>query len=205
MGRPVPHRRTCRVAGPLEPTPPITDVDQPGPGTCGVGRPTPAAIRALTHRSGHRRAGTNRNPDPAPPLRAAFGGLRPAHRDPDPCLPGNFEPVRARSARRTGAPGCEETRTDSEQVRGRGTGYDYVHVAIDDHTRLGYAEVLPDEKGTTSAGFLTRAAAYLTTHSIDRIERVLIDNAFAYRNSAVLKQAVEDLSAVQRFIKPRCP
>lgn len=40
----------------------------------------------------------------------------------------------------------------SEQVKGRGIGYDYVHVAIDDHTRIGYAEVLPDEKGATGAG-----------------------------------------------------
>ena len=45
----------------------------------------------------------------------------------------------------------------SEQVRGNGIGYDYVHVAIDDYTRVGYAEVLPDENGATTAGFLTRA------------------------------------------------
>ncbi|WP_434993093.1 IS481 family transposase [Arthrobacter sp. Ld5] len=93
----------------------------------------------------------------------------------------------------------------SEQVRSRGIGYDFVHVAIDDHTRLGYAEVLPDEKGLTAAGFLTRAAAYLNTHGIDRIERVITDNAFAYRNSAAFKQAVADLGAVQRFIRPHCP
>lgn len=93
----------------------------------------------------------------------------------------------------------------SEQVRGRGIGYDYVHVAIDDHTRLGYAEVLSDEKGTTAAGFLTRAASYFADHGIDRIERIITDNALAYRNSAAFRQAVADLGAVQRFIKPRCP
>lgn len=93
----------------------------------------------------------------------------------------------------------------SEQVRDRGIGYDYVHVAIDDHTRLGYAEVLPDEKGATAAAFLTRAAAYLDAHGIDRIERVITDNAFAYRNSAAFQQAVADLGATQRFIKPHCP
>jgi hypothetical protein len=42
----------------------------------------------------------------------------------------------------------------SEQVKGRGIDFDYVHVAIDDHTRIGYAEVLPDEKGATAAWFL---------------------------------------------------
>ena len=46
----------------------------------------------------------------------------------------------------------------SEQVRGRGIGHDYVHAAVDDHTRLAYAEILLDEKGPTAAGFLTRAA-----------------------------------------------
>ncbi|GAA4345541.1 IS481-like element IS1649 family transposase [Actinomadura luteofluorescens] len=45
-----------------------------------------------------------------------------------------------------------------QAVRVRGIGYDFVHTAIDDHTRLAYAEVLPDEKGTTTAAFLTRAA-----------------------------------------------
>lgn len=77
----------------------------------------------------------------------------------------------------------------SEQVKGRGLGYDYVHVAIDDHTRIGYAEVLPDEKGATAAGFLTRAAGCFAGHGIHRIERVITDNAFAYRNSAAFHQA----------------
>jgi len=93
----------------------------------------------------------------------------------------------------------------SEQVKGRGIGYDYVHVAIDDHSRIGYAEVLPDEKGATAAGFLTRAAGYFAGHGIQRIERVITDNAFAYRNSTMFRQAVADLGAVQRFIKPHCP
>jgi transposase InsO family protein len=93
----------------------------------------------------------------------------------------------------------------SEEVRDRGIGYDYVHVAIDDHSRIGYAEVLPDEKGATAAAFLTRAASYLGGHGIHRIERVITDNALAYRNSTAFRQAVADLGAVQRFIKPRCP
>jgi len=39
-------------------------------------------------------------------------------------------------------------------------GYDYVHVAVDDHSRLAYVEVLTDERGTTCAGFLRRAGAF---------------------------------------------
>lgn len=84
-------------------------------------------------------------------------------------------------------------------------GFDYVHAAVDDHTRLAYAEIHPDEQGATAAGFLTRAAAYFAGHGITRIERVISDNAFAYRNSTAFKNAVADLGAVQKFIKPHCP
>ena len=92
----------------------------------------------------------------------------------------------------------------SEEVRGRGIGYDYVHTAIDDHSRLAYAEIHPDEKGTTAAGFLARAAAFYASHDI-RIERVISDNALAYRNSAVFHQTAADLGIVQKFIRPHCP
>jgi len=93
----------------------------------------------------------------------------------------------------------------SEQVKGRGIGYDYVHAAVDDHTRLAYAEILPDEKGTTAAAFLTRAAGWFAEHGITRIERVLTDNAFAYRHSEAFHQAAAAIGAQQRFIKPHCP
>jgi hypothetical protein len=68
----------------------------------------------------------------------------------------------------------------SEEVRGRGLGWDYVHVAIDDHSRLAYAEVLPDEKTGTCAGFLTRAAAWFAARGVT-VARVLTDNAKSYR------------------------
>jgi transposase len=67
--------------------------------------------------------------------------------------------------------------------RRQGTGYDYVHSLVDDYSRLAYSEILPDEKGTTCAAFLTRAAAYFAEHGIAQIERLLTDNAFAYRHS----------------------
>jgi len=92
-----------------------------------------------------------------------------------------------------------------EEVRGRGIGFDYVHAAVDDHTRLAYAEIHPDEKGATAAGFLTRAATYFASHGITRIERVITDNAFAYRRSAAFPAAVAALGARQKFIKPHCP
>ncbi len=92
----------------------------------------------------------------------------------------------------------------SEEVRGRGIGYDYVHTAIDDHSRLAYAEIHTDERGATAAGFLTRAAAFYAGHGI-RIERLISDNAFAYRNSRAFHDAAADLGIVQKFIRPHCP
>lgn len=84
-------------------------------------------------------------------------------------------------------------------------GYDYVHSLVDDHCRLAYTEILPDEKGETCAGFLRRGAAYFAEKGIARIERVMTDNAFAYRHSTAMKQACADLGARQVFIKPHCP
>jgi transposase InsO family protein len=93
----------------------------------------------------------------------------------------------------------------SEKVRGRGIGYDYVHSLVDDHSRLAYSEILPDEKGATCAGFLSRAAAYFAEHGIDRIKRVLTDNHFSYRRSADVAAVVAALGAKHKFIRPHCP
>ena len=82
-------------------------------------------------------------------------------------------------------------------------GFDYVHSLVDDHSRLAYSEVLSDEKGATCAGFLARAAAYFAAHGITRIERVMTDNAWAYKWS--LRDVVAQLGARQVFIKPHCP
>src|SRR4051812_34383702 len=70
-------------------------------------------------------------------------------------------------------------------------------------TRLAYSEVLPDEKDATCAAFLPRAADYFAAHGIPRIERVMTDNARAYRCS--LRHVVAALDAKQLFIKPHCP
>jgi transposase InsO family protein len=92
----------------------------------------------------------------------------------------------------------------SEEVRGRGLGWDYVHVAIDDHTRLAYAEVLPDERTATCAGFLTRAATWFTGHGVT-VERVLTDNAKSYRIGNAWIAACTQLGIGRRFIKPGRP
>jgi transposase InsO family protein len=66
------------------------------------------------------------------------------------------------------------------RLQGR-LGWEYVHVAVDDFSRLAYAEVLNDEKATTAAGFLARAAAFYRRHGIT-VERILSDNGACYRS-----------------------
>lgn len=61
-----------------------------------------------------------------------------------------------------------------------GVGWEFVHVAIDDASRLAYAEVLADQKAVTAVAFLDRARRFLATHGIARIERVMTDNGSAY-------------------------
>jgi transposase InsO family protein len=64
----------------------------------------------------------------------------------------------------------------------KGHGWEFVHIAIDDCTRLAYAEVLGDERATTAIGFLTRAVAFYRRHGIDP-ERLMTDNGNAYRST----------------------
>ncbi|MFJ6651094.1 IS481 family transposase [Streptomyces sp. NPDC091290] len=86
-----------------------------------------------------------------------------------------------------------------------GMGFDYIHSAVDDHTRLAYSEIHGDEKGATCADFLRRAAAFFTAHGISRIERVLTDNAWPYRKSFAWQQALADLDAIGKLTRPYRP
>ena len=82
-------------------------------------------------------------------------------------------------------------------------GFDYVHSLVDDHSRLAYSEVLPDEKGTTCAAFLQRALDYFAAHGITHVERLMTDNAWAYRYS--LRDLCTTAGIRQVFIRPHCP
>jgi transposase InsO family protein len=69
--------------------------------------------------------------------------------------------------------------TDATGTRRNLIGWEYVHVAIDDATRLAYVEVLNNEQAPTAAGFLRRAVKHYAAHGIT-IERVITDNGAAY-------------------------
>ncbi len=74
------------------------------------------------------------------------------------------------------------SRTDRDGIRRQLTGWECVHIAIDDATRLAYAEVLPDEKATTAIGFLRRAIAFYERHGM-KVQELLTDNGSPYRSA----------------------
>jgi transposase InsO family protein len=86
----------------------------------------------------------------------------------------------------------------------RGLGYDYVHVAVDDHSRAAYAEILSDERGATCAGFLLRAAAWFADRSVS-VREVMTDNALNYTRSQAFTAALTAIGAKHRRIRPHCP
>ena len=73
-------------------------------------------------------------------------------------------------------------RTDAAGVVRETVGWEFVHIAIDDCTRLAYAEVLPNEKATTAIAFLARAVAFYERHGM-HVEQLLTDNGSAYRST----------------------
>lgn len=83
-------------------------------------------------------------------------------------------------------------------------GHDYVHVAVDDHSRFAYAEALPDETGATTAAFLLRAVQAFAAAGVT-IERVLTDNAKNYRVSRAFLEAAADRGIALRHTRPYRP
>lgn len=87
---------------------------------------------------------------------------------------------------------------DRTKNHNRGIGWDMVHLAIDDHSRVSFAQVLPDEKAVSCVQFLRQAVAYYASLGV-RIERVMTDNGTGYKNT--FKAACDELGI--RHIKTR--
>jgi transposase InsO family protein len=92
--------------------------------------------------------------------------------------PGELLHIDVKKLGRIGRPGHRVN--GDRRTRTRGIGWEFVHVCVDDATRLAYVEVLEDENATTAAGFLRRAVAHFAAHGI-RVERVITDNGSCYR------------------------
>ena len=93
--------------------------------------------------------------------------------------------------------------TGDRRGQRRGAGWDYVHVAIDDRSRIAYAEVLRDETGATSVAFLRRAIAWFRALGI-RIRRVMSDNGSGYI-ARCFAHEIGRLRLVHRRTRPRRP
>lgn len=96
------------------------------------------------------------------------------------------------------------TRTNAAGQRERQVGWEFVHVCVDDATRLAYVEVLEDEKATTAVGFLHRAVAFYRTRGI-AVERLMTDNGSAYRSAihAIACRAIGIRHLRTRAYRPR--
>jgi transposase InsO family protein len=97
------------------------------------------------------------------------------------------------------------------RFRGRGHdtprahgGYDYVHQVVDDMSRVAYAVIYPDERGTTCAAFLREAAAFFARLGV-RIERVMTDNAKNYTRSRAFAGALDEIGARHLTTRPFRP
>lgn len=88
---------------------------------------------------------------------------------------------------------------DSSLGKSKGAGWEYVHVCIDDHSRLAYVEVLANEKGVTCAGFLARATCWFAGKGVT-VRRVMTDNGVGYI-SGVFRECAHGLG--QRHIRTR--
>jgi len=89
------------------------------------------------------------------------------------------------------------------QSNKRGTGWEHLHVAIDDHSRLAYTELLPDEKKESAIGFLDRAVRWYQHHGVT-VEGVMTDNGSAYRSHA-FRDALATKAITHKRTRPYTP
>ena len=97
------------------------------------------------------------------------------------------------------------TATTTDKSKRRRVGYDYVHSVVDDYSRLAYSEIHTNERGDTTAGFLTRAAEFFESYGIAQIEEVMTDNHWSYTRSRAFAQALDSIGALHITIRAHCP
>ena len=133
----------------------------------------PSTIYGVLARNGQGRL-RDRNPQPKTPV------VRYEH-----AAPGDLLHIDVKKLGRLGEGGGWRFGGRTAKKRNVGGGFDFVHVAIDDHSRLAYVEVLADERADTVAGFTRRAIGYYAEHGIT-VKRLLTDNAMSYYSHAQL-------------------
>jgi len=141
-----------------------------------------------------RRAGLSRPPRPE---------REPANRYEWPC-PGDLLHMDTSEYARFQRPGHRVTGDRSSQDRQYRDGTDFVHAIVDDHSRLAYAEIHPDQRATTVAGFLERALAFYACHGVTA-KRLLTDNAWIYVKSRDVRQLLAHHRVRHLTTKPYRP
>jgi transposase InsO family protein len=172
---------------------------------CAVRRQTGWGPRLLTMRTGHphstiwkvlRRNGLSQPPRPA---------REPARRYEWPC-PGDLLHMDVTLYARFARPGHALTgdrRSTAADRRAR-VGYDYAHAIVDDHSRLGYAELLADERAPTVTAFVERALGFFAAHGIEA-QRVMTDNAWVYTKNRSLRELLAARRIRHLTTRPRRP
>jgi transposase InsO family protein len=116
-------------------------------------------------------------------------------------MPGELIHIDVKKLGRIGRPGHRVS--GDRSTRTRGIGWEFVHVCIDDCTRLAYVEVLDDERKETVTAFLTRAVAWFAGHGV-RVQRLMTDNGSGYR-STLHRRACRQLAIRHLFTRPYRP
>jgi transposase InsO family protein len=116
--------------------------------------------------------------------------------------PGELVHVDVKKLGRFDRPGHRVTGTRAE-CRNRGAGWEFIHVAVDDCSRLAYVEVLADERGVTTVGFYQRAIAWFERHGV-HVERIMSDNGPNYR-SKIVAAFCSEREIRQVFTRPYRP
>ena len=93
--------------------------------------------------------------------------------------------------------------TGQRQQRARGIGWEFLHIAIDDHSRVAYMDLLPDERGATMSAFLRRALRWFRGHGV-HVRRVLTDNGSGYVSRS-FRATCRGLQVVPRRTRPYTP
>lgn len=141
-----------------------------------------------------RRAGISRPPKP---LREA------SNRYEWPC-PGDLLHMDVSEYARFERPGHRVTGDRTSQDRRHRDGVDYVHAIVDDHSRLAYCEIHPDQRAATAAAFTERALAFFAAHGITA-KRLMTDNAWIYVKGRDLRRLLERKEIRHLTIKPYRP
>jgi transposase InsO family protein len=172
---------------------------------CEVRRKTGWGPRQLAGRVGHPHATISKTLRRNGCSRRERTPREPANRYEWPC-PGDLLHMDSSSYARFDRPGHaltgDRSKTSAE-VRAT-VGYDYAHAVVDDHTRLAYVELLPDERADTVVAFTQRALGFFETHGI-QARRLMTDNAWCYTHSRELRRLLTDRGIKHLTTRPYRP